>query len=447
MKKNTKKEGIPKRFRAEMSDQSLFFSRRLSDLQNTCVIYFDGRLDVDRFAKAARLAVDAVPIMRCRYVEGWWNPCWKWVGNMDENKICRVIETEDTEEDVNRYLVGMTDPFEAPQVRFQVVRSQNDTLSINMNHMVGDGDGMRDFAPLVASIYKHLGENPRYRPEPNIHGDRSALQILKALDMSLRLRLLRSDPHAPTAHPTWRFPLDRHERRVSTTVLRKMPPDKFQTLRTYGKEHKATVNDVLLTAYYRALHEIIRPDPGLRLKVSVLTDWRRYLPSRRAGAVCNLIDLIHSDIGEELGDRFETTLEKVRTDMNVKKEAYPGLYGLLRRELRFRFVPYPVVKKRVISNAAAYQSKTDEVTTGFGLTPSFSNIGVIDPQSLDFGDVAIRDVLFVGPSIFPPGFQLQFSTFKKEISFYVRSCDAGNNMMRIGHFLDAFQNELLSNCG
>jgi hypothetical protein len=53
--------------------------------------------------------------------------------------------------------------------------------------------------------------------------------------------------------PLFRLPFTSQERIGPTFAIRTLDPEMFQTLKQYSKNHHATLNDLLLTALYRAM--------------------------------------------------------------------------------------------------------------------------------------------------------------------------------------------------
>ena len=49
--------------------------------------------------------------------------------------------------------------------------------------------------------------------------------------------------------------------------------------------------------------------------------------------------------------------------------------------------------------------------------PSLSNIGVMDPKVLDFGDAQVRQARFFGPVMFPPTFYVVSGSFEDTLYF------------------------------
>jgi NRPS condensation-like uncharacterized protein len=429
---------ISSRLRAEMWDQMQFFVRKVADQQVRCVISLDGRIDENRMTSAVRLSLDAVPVMGFRYVEGWWRPSWRHVEQIDDSKICTIIESENVEHDILSFLSEEIDPFEGPQARVRILRSTTDRLCINMNHMVGDSAGLKEYVYLLASIYRNLIEDPDYRPEPNAKGRRDLRQVSKHIRLRDKIRILRRGAAEAFRSLNWRFPLGQGACKREIVIL-KFSRDRFNAIREYGKRHQATLNDVVLTAYYRALFEVIRPDPSIFLRVAVTVDLRRYIPSGEAEAIGNLSAFIFSEIGSGLGANFEETLIKVRDDMNTKKNDFPGLQDFPRLIVLFKLLPYSVLKRKILRRLELTKMAKPPSS---GMPPSLTNTGIIDSEKLVFGDVGVNDAYLAGAINYSPGFQMGVSSFKETMTCSVCFCDTGEDKKLVDRFFACLEKEL-----
>jgi NRPS condensation-like uncharacterized protein len=80
--------------------------------------------------------------------------------------------------------------------------------------------------------------------------------------------------------------------------------------------------------------------------------------------------------------------------------------------------------------------------SGQSFPPGFTNIGVIDSQSLSFPNVRVKDTFITGAVNYPPAFQLGFSTFGEFLTFSVCSCGNKDNKPIAISLLDLLEEEL-----
>jgi len=82
----------------------------------------------------------------------------------------------------------------------------------------------------------------------------------------------------PTRHyRRYRFPLSDGGEAWPFILTRKLGRERTAELKKYGRAKGATLNDVVLTAYYRCLFQRLAMSPGTELQIPVMVDMRRYL--------------------------------------------------------------------------------------------------------------------------------------------------------------------------
>lgn len=126
----------------------------------------------------------------------------------------------------------------------------------------------------------------------------------------------------------------------------KIPHDMFCSLKTYINKHNATVNDLCLTAYIRNLYKLF----GHAVAIPCTVDLRKYLVSRKAEGICNLCTNLSCDIGQEIGQAFYQTLDKVKRAMGQEKASTSCLKSITLLEKVFDILPYKTAKKIIDKN-------------------------------------------------------------------------------------------------
>ena len=413
----------------------------MSDQQIHCVMTFDHPVVEDRIARAARLTLDAEPILSCRFVERPWRPYWERRDDPDHIEPCRLVQATDTNREVVHFLTTPIDPLDSPQVRLLLVRSHVDTLCIKMNHMVADAGGTVEYAYLLAGIYRALTEDPKYTPMPNLKGSRSLSQISRRFGIVDKVRILRRFRHEVAnwsrsrSWGHWDFPTDQGDDGSYTVVVRRLGPERFRTIKEYGRQHRATVNDIMVATYYRALCDLIDPPPGVPLGLSTTVDLRRYLPSRRGAAICNLPGSASVHISRDLNAPFEDTVGRIRDEMDAQKADYFGLWGLPFYVLQFKGRPFKVMRN-------FYDRVYDRMTREGNIEPFFTNLGVIDKHELVFGDAEVTDAYLTAPIYYPPRFSVALSGFDESIALSFGVCPEAIAPSVVEAFFDRMESEL-----
>ena len=415
------------RFRAEMWDQMQFFFKEYNDHQLHAVICFKALLDRQCIQRAVFLSMDMVPLLGSRFVVGKFHPYWEKVSQYRDADIISFVDCANPEAEISRFITGMTNELTGPQLMVRVIRSSNkDTLCIVMNHMVCDAAGFKEYLYLLSAIYTKLENGAGSMPEYH-EGSRSAKQIYRQFNLLERLKIALL-PNEPVKNKNnIYFPLSKKGNLSPFILTHEVSQEKFHSLREYGNEHAATMNDIVLTAYYRALYEILDIKQGESLTVPCMVDLRRYLPNKEADAICNLSSMCN--IGPEIGADFEETLVKVTREMNAWKKGYPGLHGLSTLNLIFTLLPFSTVKelmrKKFVNPLIA-----------------ISNLGIIDSERFLFGKTPIEEAFATGSIKYPPYFQLALTSFNDTITFSVGLYGTEDDRELVQKFLGILDKEL-----
>jgi NRPS condensation-like uncharacterized protein len=409
---------------AETWDLMQFLFARFNDHQVHCVIQLDAPIDEERLKRAVDLLANVFPLVTCRFIEGYRRPYWEEAHYTAED-IVVIKHTDNVEEEIQRIICAKTDEFCGPQLRIHVVRNDvADTLCVVINHMLCDGTGFKDLLYLLSSLYSQLSKDPTYRPL-YCPASRSTLQVLHTFSLKQKLSILAEKYDLSRHDNNITFGLE-GDRSAPFIITRTISRERFIALRTYAKQRGASVNDLILTAYMRALDKFLGGQP---VAIQCILDLRKYLPGKSAKAFCNLTSNLVCDIGPTLGDGFGDTLMKVKQKMDAEKTSLSCLNLIMLLEIVFRALPYKIAKRLVWQRY---------------LNPPFamSNIGVIDRNRLSFDGLHVTAAYMTGSIKYSPYVQLAVSTFEDQptlsIAFHGTQSDRG----KIVRLLEEIDNAL-----
>jgi NRPS condensation-like uncharacterized protein len=392
--------------------------------------------------RAVRLSLDAEPVLGCRFVEGRWRPYWERRNDLDRVKLLHLTETADVEEVQMRFLTTPMDPCTDLLVQVEILRSGTDTLCIKMSHVVADGGGMKEYVDLLATIYRRLAEEPGHVVTPNLRGRRSLHQISNRFGFWDKLRIVRSGlqdmKRSNFPAPYWNFPFDEGgcpAEPKRAFVIRRLGPDRLPIIREYGHKQKATLNDVMLAAFCRVLHDLIKPEPDVHLRLRMFADLRRYLPAAKGEAICNLSGLVHLNIGTELGAAFDDTCVRVRDRMNVMRAGFPGLGDLSMAAIALKWFPFFLARKQ-------FRFVLRQLIRSGNIPPILTNWGPIEPDRADFGDITVAHAFGAPPAVFPPFFSLTVTSFRETLTLCTGFLENAIERGKVEDLLDRLENEL-----
>jgi NRPS condensation-like uncharacterized protein len=399
------------------------------------VLGLDGRLDARRLSRAFRLSLDAEPVLGCRFVQQRGRCLWERLTDLDRLPLCQAIECADTQgldRELQRFLLAPLDPIAGPAAAALLLRAERDTLVVKLHHLAADGGGLLQFLRVLATIYRELGANPAYRPEPNL-ADRGQGQVLRRVGLAGILRALASTWH--TARVAGWDPIATGDDRSSRTfAMRQLGPERVRALRAWGRAQGVSVNDLLLAALYEAMFATVHGPVGRALTIGVPIDLRRYLAPGAALPVCNLSNSADVTLVREEGDTFADTLAQAHAAMQAMKSTPRGLALAVMAEV----VAWPGLALA----RTALEQLVRRIAPTESAKPFLSNVGIIDERLVDFGELAVVDAYGLGTVSYPPGLLITASTFREVMTIAIGFCDSATDPTLVERLLDHMVGEL-----
>jgi len=413
----------------------------MGNYQIQAVMKLDDRIDFDKLSAAVRLSVDAEPVLGCRFVEHA-PPYWKRLKDIDNIMFCSIEETDNTEEAVRMFLESPLDMDLDPMVKVKLIRSEQcDTIGIKLNHTCCDGAGAKEYIHLLSRIYSDTAcKNGAYVPEPSIRDDKDHIKVFKNLGIK-HPKLDNSVVEAPrTAWPfQWK---SAGQKNITPFVVCRLPDRMLDSLSKYGKERGAKINDLIVTAFYRAMFKISRPPYRVPMDIGLTIDLRRYLPDNRASAIRNLSGGIVLRIARLKDEPFDGTLARVVSLMNRKKSKNPGYQcatGAEHAEVLnfYQFLAF-----------AKFISKASDVflRNCYFCSPGLSNVGIISKTLIKFGDSTVIDAYIIPPVIRMPGIMIVASSYNGKLTFATGYYKGSVRKENLEKLLDGIRRELIEGC-
>lgn len=399
--------------RACFEDTVQHASSRAYVLQLHLVLAFDQCLVAEQVRRALRLILDREPVCGSRFVPHWFRPCWQRLDRVTLDAAPLLQEAAGSREVLDQrcqdFLAESLDAESGPQLRGLLLHhAGGDTLIVKVNHQVVDAGGTKELGYLFADLYRRLGEDDEYQPAIN-SGSRSLWQVYGRLGWWRLMRLFpdffRETFRLVIPFKTLSFPSGRtREGRWRFCMLR-FDEDRVSTLRSFCQDREATLNDLFVAAFLRAIAEISGWQQDRTLRLVTTVDLRRYLPGRKATALCNLSGFFFPNLGRELGKDLDQTLRRVKNHIDVHKKGDIGLSVMLADRLLYLPLPYALLQQfmnRLLNTIA---------NTG-NLVPVLTNLGPIRAENLDMGEIRPVQAEVLAPPIVPPFFGLGLSGYQ-----------------------------------
>lgn len=410
----------------------------IANFQLQAVMKLDERLDYDKLTEAVMLSIEDQPVFGCHFIEAE-PPYWMPAENTEREMFCTMEETEEPERSVQNFLESPLDMDKDPMVKVRLIRSEpNDILCLKINHACCDGAGVKEYIKLLAEIYSALDkESGTFLPRPCNRG-RSAQDRLFS-------RLGIADPEtewipgSEVTKATWPFPWYpvQSERFYITTC--RLPYGQLDELVRYSRAKGATINDLILTAFYRAMSSAGEPGYDEPMEISVTIDLRRFLPDRKTDGIRNFSgsEIVRLTLLPD--ESYDETLSRIVSLMNEIKNNRPGLQSTIGLER---------LEKMPLSNTIDYYKMVSKWPTVCGdkCAPVLSNLGYIADDLLKFGDNTVSDAYIIPPVVRAPGLLLMASTYNGIITLAGGYYEASVKEKHIEVLLDRIKSELIEGC-
>ncbi|MDP4145430.1 MAG: hypothetical protein Q8936_13255 [Bacillota bacterium] len=327
-----------------------------------------------------------------------------------------------------RFTCSRTNEETGPQIKVCLWKSHRDSLSIIVNHMVTDGQGIKQCAYLLADIYSKIIRNKEYVPDYIIDGDRGFKKIISGIPFMDKVKILLFNKKENNQSNNHKFPLCSEEEKSPLILTHEISSEMYDAIRNFCKNNKVTVNDVILTAYFRVVSNMLQLR-GQTLSVPIMIDMRRYLEDKSFYTLTNFTSTAAISIAVNPGEDFCKTLGKVKLDINSKKNNHLGMNGFLKLDMLFGILKdnlsYKILKKSL---------KNPKI--------SMTNIGVLDSNKLVFEGCNIENAFVTGSIKRYPCFQLSVSSFKNKMTFCVNLYGSQQDYDIISSFFNNMDNEL-----
>jgi len=390
-------EKIPRVIQSQTGDRVMCFIATYVEPIIQLEMEFDQPLDAERLSQAVDLTLDAEPVLGCRFVVHVKKPYWERLESDQRKSFFRA----DNESDYEAFKSASIDYQQEPQIKACLwSSSEGDKLLLKVSHMASDAGGTKEIAARVSSIYNRLEHDARFRPEPNLKGSRSFWQILRRIPWyafpRIYLNYLIENWTNFVPLPTHSISFANGPVNSPIFVQHVFEADQVSALANYGRLRNATLNDLMVAAFFRAMASAGNWDGKKQLRLATTADLRRYLPLKRAEGICNISGFEFINLGTDLGDNFESTLAKISEKMRRRKANWIGLNGMVGAAPLLRFTPFDFQIKlmpRIIRYC------TDKGHRLIALT----NMGPISPKDVTFG-IKPKQACLLTPPIFPPQF-------------------------------------------
>ncbi len=405
---------MARKLNAELWDKMHYLFRDFNDRMVHVELRYDYEIDIEALKTVLICFFEKAPVLHSSFTDNRISPYWT-VKDYKINDVLTVKEVseENLDQEINDFLVQYIPPDADIQMKVAVFNhSGKSVLCIVENHMCMDGGDLKYFMKSLCKNYSDFVENgispvdlrTGTRSYESVYEDFSSGE--KRLAKNLYKNVNSKDDHG--------FPFTPNSIKDKSFIAkRKIPASKFDAIRSSGKKHGATINDMILTAYFYSLYELAGFDKRDGFSISCAVDLRRHIKDNSDQGVTNHTAWMQCRVPEQGDNIFETLNYVVHSSNQFKEDRFVGLHGLPLLSFGYKILPL---------------AASEEVIKIGYANPllAMSNIGVLEVDKLALAGNEPTDGFMSGAVKYKPFALLSVTSVRKELTLSM--CVRGNEI-------------------
>jgi NRPS condensation-like uncharacterized protein len=372
----------------------------ICDLYLNVIIDPPQKISLRRLIQAMSLVAAQEPRISARYIREGNRSYWEFEKNPDWD-IEEIFSSDEITEYAPELIANPPHPEGNFPISIRLIHFPGrDRLHVRINHILTDGGGTKEFIYTLASAYRKIIINPDINSDTSDWKNRQFIGLrkwLKTFPIGLVAAGLISDKKSLLLPADYfAVPMKICKTTEGRIVLLHLNSHRVFRLKNFARIKKATINDILLTAFSRALSNCFasRTNFGKQIGVIVTSDLRKYIDWERS--LCNLSNARVLKLGTlPLRGHIELLEDVIRLTIRWKKNL-TGLGNFL-----FNKVFLKCLSGRSIRFLVNKLSRRDQHAKVCRIV--LTNFGLLDPTKIDFGDGPCSNA-FILPAIGTPPF-------------------------------------------
>ena len=263
---------MERKLNAELWDKMHYLFRDFNDRMVHVELHYDFEIDVEALKTVLICFFEKAPVLHSSFKDNHVSPYWI-VKPYTIEDVLTVAYPDDLEKAVDDFLTQYLPPDSDLQMKVAVFfKDGTSTLCVVENHMCMDGGDFKYFMKALCENYNAYVEKG-ISPIELREGTRSYEAVYEDFSKTEQ-RMARNLYKNVCAKDEHKFPLTPDSIRDRSFIAkRKISAETFDKIRAAGKKHGATVNDMLLTAYFYSLYELAGYDPSDSVTISCGTSF------------------------------------------------------------------------------------------------------------------------------------------------------------------------------
>ena len=405
---------MARKLNAELWDKMHYLFRDFNDRMVHVELHYDYKIDVEALKTVITCFFEKAPVLHSSFNDNHFNTYWT-VEDYHINDVLTVKDVDEAnlDEEINSFLVQYIPPESNVQMKVAVFYygDNKSVLLVVENHMCMDGGDLKYFMKSLCKNYSEYIENG-ISPIALRTGTRSYEAVYEDFTPGERRMAKRLYKNINTKdNHGFPFTPDNIEDH-SFIARRRFSAETFDKLRASGKKRGATINDMILCAYFYSLYELAGFGESESVSISCAIDLRRHIKDSAGQGITNQTAWMQCRVPRRGKDIFETLDYVVKSSNEFKNDRFMGLHGLPLLSLGYKIMPH---------------AASEEIIKIGYANPllAMSNIGILEVDKLALAGNEPTDGFMSGAVKYKPYALLSATSMRKELTLSM--CVRGND--------------------
>ncbi|MCH5191730.1 MAG: hypothetical protein J1F23_06145 [Oscillospiraceae bacterium] len=402
---------MERKLTAELWDKMHYLFRDFNDRMVHVELRYDYEIDIEALKTVLICFFEKAPVLHASFVDNHVSTHWE-VKPYSIDDVLTVAYPEDVDAAIDVFLTQYIPPESDIQMKVAVFYYEGKSvLCIVENHMCMDGGDLKYFIKALCKNYSDYVEK-KISPIDLRTGSRSYEEVYSGFSQT-ETRMARNLYKNINAKDDHAFPLTPDNIRDKSFIARrKIDAERFAKIRAAGKKLSATVNDMLVTAYFYSLYELAGFDNSESVSISCAIDLRRHMKDVDDKGITNHTAWMQCSVPERGRDIFETLKYASRSANKFKHDKFMGLYGLPLLKLGYTILPHTASEEII---KIGYSNPLI----------AMSNIGILEADKLSLCGNEPTDGFMSGAVKYKPYVLLSATSFRNVLTLSM--CVRGND--------------------
>lgn len=361
------------------------------------VLHYKGTVNADMLCSAIGAVISGADILHASFIPG--NFSSHWLINTEYETADYFTHIKESTNTMEAAITASLNPIALTaktQLHCTLLEGDSDfALAIRISHFCADGVDGKYLLYKIFEAYNLLSQKGNTN-ELNIkNGSRAPEQIYEELSHKEYLSLMRN----PISKVKSCFPFPTDESGTLHMVKKHIPASVMIAAHDRAKTEHATINDILLTACYRAYASLPEVDASSPMSIMSMMDLRQHCKTNTSMGLCNMSGTLPTMLEHGIANTFHDTLAQVVIQTKaIKENPLAGMEGMPLLHSATRTLPMWLILQ---IGAKVYGSFS------IGLT----NLGNISCDTLALDGLLPDDGIFGGPLKKKPAMQISAASF------------------------------------